>query len=59
MEEYLKEQIKSIEEYKWIASEKANKDLGERMTLDWVEKFSAKKRNFWKITHLFIPADDN
>ena len=37
---FMKDQIKEIEKYKWIESEKAGKDLGSNCCIEWIEKFA-------------------
>jgi hypothetical protein len=40
--EYNKKQLKEMNDYKWIESEKAGKDLGQECTSNWVDKFAKK-----------------
>jgi len=40
----LREQIKEIEKYKWIESEKAGRDLGDQAIIEWVQKHAAQWR---------------
>ena len=37
---YLQEQVAEIEKYKWIESEKAGRNLGQKTVDDWVKKFA-------------------
>ena len=37
LKQYMADQIKEIELYKWLESEKANRDLGEEAVKDWIE----------------------
>ena len=56
MQVYNLQQIEKIEKHKWLESEKVHKDLGASVTLEWVAKFSGEFRDYWRITHLFIPS---
>jgi hypothetical protein len=42
---FMDAQIKEIEIYKWLQSEKAGRDLGSDAVYDWIENFS---QNFYK-----------
>ena len=44
LKQYMADQIKEIELYKWLESEKANRDLGEEAIKDWIEKHAAEFR---------------
>lgn len=47
--DYMKAQIHEIEVYKWIESEKANRDLGDEAVKDWIKKYAADFREQWNI----------
>lgn len=52
LKKYNFEQIKEILKYKWIESEKANRDIGENeAAIEWIEKYSAAFREHWCKTH--------
>ena len=55
---YMEMQVKNIENYKWLESEKAHHDLGEPCSLAWIAKFSEKFRGYWVLTHIFVPTKD-
>jgi hypothetical protein len=40
--QFMDDQIKEIERYKWCESEKAKRDLGSECCLDWINKFAKK-----------------
>ena len=39
-----KNQAEEAKKYKWIKSQEAGRDLGERAVIDWVNKYAAKYR---------------
>lgn len=41
---YMYDQIKEIEIYKWIESEKAGYDLGSKAVREWIEKYAKEFR---------------
>ena len=47
-EEFLSAEIAEIQRHRWIESEKAGCDLGQRAAIDWVQKYSAAFRESWK-----------
>lgn len=49
--EFLKDEKKEIEKYKWIQSEKAHYDLGEESCHEWVHRYAAKYREEWEKEH--------
>ena len=51
LKQYMADQIKEIELYKWLESEKANRDLGEEAAKDWIEKHAAEFRERWEKEH--------
>jgi hypothetical protein len=51
LKQYMADQIKEIELYKWLESEKANRDLGEEAIKDWIEKHAAEFRERWENEH--------
>ena len=51
LKQYMADQIKEIELYKWLESEKANRDLGEEAVKDWIEKHAAEFRERWEKEH--------
>lgn len=44
--EFIALEIREIERHKWIASEKAGRDLGDRAIFDWVEHHADAFRNY-------------
>ncbi len=44
LHEFIVLQIEEIDRYKWIESQKAGYDLGDRAVFDWVEKHAATFR---------------
>lgn len=44
--DYIQLQTEEMNRYKWIESEKAGYDLGEKAALDWIDKFA---ENFAKV----------
>ncbi len=57
MKAYMYFQSREMEKYKWVESEKAHKDLGEKALLDWDRKYATSFSEFWKKTHKFIPKE--
>ena len=51
LKQYMADQIKEIELYKWLESEKANRDLGEEAIKDWIAKHAAEFRERWEKEH--------
>ena len=49
--EFMEDQVKEIEKYKWIMSEKAGRDLGSEACKDWICKYAKQFREFWFSTH--------
>lgn len=45
--EYAQRMADEIRRHKWIASEKAGKDLGEQAIHEWREKYEDDFRNNW------------
>lgn len=44
LHEFITLQIQEIDRHKWIESQKAGYDLGDRAVFDWVEKYAASFR---------------
>ena len=44
---FMQSQISEIEIHKWLESEKAGHDLGQKSVMEWIEKYSAKFRKKW------------
>ncbi|MBF0197074.1 MAG: hypothetical protein HQL32_05165 [Planctomycetes bacterium] len=44
LQDYNSMQIREIERYKWIESEKAGRDLGEAAVVNWIMNFAQKFR---------------
>ena len=40
--EFIHYQVNEMEKHKWLESEKAGRDLGQKALLDWVDKHYAK-----------------
>ncbi|MEI6058186.1 MAG: hypothetical protein WCP89_00255 [archaeon] len=55
---YMEFQCREMEKYRWIESEKANRDLGDAACLDWDEKYADTFSAFWRATHKFIPVKE-
>lgn len=51
---YMKSQQAEIDRYKWIASEKANRDLGDEAIFFWIMNYASLFSIFWKKTHYFV-----
>lgn len=51
---YCEMQIKEMELFKWIESEKANRDLGKCCNNKWIAEYSSFFREYWIKTHIFI-----
>lgn len=45
--QFLADQLKEMEKHKWIESEKAHKDLGDVVILEWIEMYAESYRNHW------------
>lgn len=41
-------QINEILKHKWIESEKAGMDLGNKAVNEWIEKYAADFRGYWE-----------
>jgi hypothetical protein len=35
----IRNQVKEMQRYKWIESEKAGKDLGDKVLFEWIERY--------------------
>jgi hypothetical protein len=45
---YLDAQIQEIQKYKWIESERQQRDIGfERAALEWISMYSDSFRHYW------------
>ena len=52
---YNQMQMNEMEKFKWIESEKAHADLGEKKcTCEWMVRYSSSFREYWKKTHSFV-----
>ena len=51
MNDFMKEQIKAIEIYKWIESERRGYDLGNEASKEWIELYAKKFREDWDKNH--------
>ena len=58
MQAYLIIQRDEMECHKWIESEKAHRDMGQRSLADWIRHYSKEFAKYWRHTHVFIP-DNN
>ena len=38
----IRNQVKEMQRYKWIESEKAGKDLGDKVLFEWIERYEDK-----------------
>jgi hypothetical protein len=41
-------QIEEIKKHKWIASEKAGRDLGDLAIHEWIDQYAAAFREYWE-----------
>ncbi len=55
IKEELKEQFEEMLKYKWIESEKAGCDLGEKACLEWISKYAKQWREWKKKKNGFTP----
>jgi hypothetical protein len=46
--EILRKEVEEILRHKWIESEKAGYDLGDKAVWDWVTKYAHEFREYWK-----------
>jgi len=46
--EFIQDEIREIQKYKWIESEKAGHDTGEYSTLKWIENYACQYRKEWE-----------
>jgi len=44
----LREELVEILKHKWIESEKAGYDLGDKAVWDWVQKYAHEFREYWQ-----------
>jgi hypothetical protein len=49
--QFMEDQVKEIEKYKWIVSERAGRDLGREACMDWIAKHAKLFREYWFSTH--------
>jgi hypothetical protein len=56
--QFLQDQIKEIEKYKYLCSEKAGRDLGQECVFIWIEKYAAQYRKQWEEKHGKIIEED-
>lgn len=48
LREYLDAQVEEILKYKWIESERADRDIGfHRAALEWSDRFGDQFRSYW------------
>lgn len=53
--DFMKHQIKAIEIYKWVESEKAGRDLGEKAIKDWICNFAEQfRKRYEKISSVIV-----
>ena len=55
MQAYLLIQKDEMECHKWIESEKAHCDMGQRGLADWIRYHSKEFARHWRHTHVFVP----
>lgn len=48
---FMDDQIKAIQDFKWMQSEKAGYDLGQKCIFKWIKKRSRKFRRNWIKRH--------
>jgi hypothetical protein len=46
--EILRKELEEILKHKWIESEKAGYDLGDKAVWDWVQKYAHEFREYWQ-----------
>jgi PIN domain nuclease of toxin-antitoxin system len=46
---FMADQVKEIEIHKWIESEKAGCDLGDRACLDWIKNHAKAYREYYEL----------
>ncbi len=49
LKEYMDAQIREINLYKWICSEKAGYDLGDWAVLEWIDRYAKTFREWWDL----------
>lgn len=54
---YLQLEAEEMEKHKWIESEKAKKDLGDKAVFDWIKKHALEFSRSWGRTHTYIPSE--
>ena len=55
MDAYMTLQREEMERYRWIESQRADRDLGDSSLSDWVKRHSAAFAQYWRKTHVFVP----
>ena len=51
LKDFLKAQMEEIQRHKWIESEKARQDLGDKCILEWIQKYAKIFREEWEKKH--------
>ena len=51
MKQFMADQIKEMEIHKWIESEAAGHDLGDKAIKDWILKYAVEFRKEWEEKH--------
>lgn len=49
--QFLKDEKVEIEKHKWIESEKAGYDLGNKAVKEWIDTYAAVYREWWEKNH--------
>lgn len=57
MEDFMIAQLREIDIYKWIESEKCCRDLFGVAELEWIEKHAELFRKYWESVHGSIVED--
>lgn len=51
-EEFSEAQRREIQKHRWIESEKAGKDVGQKATVDWINQHAEEFRDWWERKYL-------
>lgn len=52
--EFMHVEEEEIKIYKWIRSEEAHHDLGNKACIEWIEKYAKDYRKKWNKDHKFL-----
>jgi len=51
--EFMHDEQEEIKKYKWIESENAGKDVGNKACIEWIERYAKDFRKKWYKDHKF------